>query len=70
MRVDKIEILPLRRTQPPFAGERGADDGQMHVILKLTTDDGALAIAQGPGLGLKWNSDGFERHCGQALTNA
>ena len=44
MKIDEIEILPLRRTQPPYVGERGADDGQMHVVLKLSTNTGLTGL--------------------------
>jgi D-galactarolactone cycloisomerase len=44
MRIDRIEIYPLRMTRPPFAGERGADDGPMHVILKLTCQEGLTGL--------------------------
>lgn len=44
MKIDRIDLLPLVKTAPPYQGERGSDDGQMHVLLRVLTDDGIVGL--------------------------
>ncbi len=40
MKFVDVRVLPLDGDVTPFLGQRGADDGQMHVLLKVLTDEG------------------------------
>ncbi len=44
MKIVEINSLPLARESAPYSGERGADPGQMHVLLEVLTDEGVSGL--------------------------